>query len=147
MNNTFFEKSHLLCSKGDLVSLQDGVEKMDLVATCAQERANIKWRYAITTKLKFCCALLNNIPMRYLDAVIPQELLRRSDVNCLVTNGYRETYEDYLCLFRVVAIHSDQVSRKQAQLSCSVNFSTTLVMTQIILEECQWITFCLLKTL
>ena len=37
-NNTFFEKTLFLCSKGDLVSLQDRVEKMDLVETCAQER-------------------------------------------------------------------------------------------------------------
>ena len=38
--NTFFEKFYLLCSKWDLVSLQDRVEKMDLVKTCAQERQN-----------------------------------------------------------------------------------------------------------
>ena len=31
--NTFFERSHLLCSKGDLVSLRERVEKMDLVET------------------------------------------------------------------------------------------------------------------
>ena len=47
-NNTFFEKSQLLCSKGDLVSLQDTVKKMDLVETCAQERAKTKWWYALT---------------------------------------------------------------------------------------------------
>ena len=42
-NNTFLETSHLLCSKGDLVSLQDWIEKMDLVETCAQEREKTKW--------------------------------------------------------------------------------------------------------
>ena len=31
----------------------------------------------------------------------------------------------------------DQVSWKQTKLSCSVNFSTSLVMTQLTLEECQ----------
>ena len=56
--NTFVEKSHLLCSKGDLVSLQDKVEKMDLVETCAQERENIKWRFALTTNVTIFCALL-----------------------------------------------------------------------------------------
>ena len=104
-NNTFFEKSHFLCTKGDFVSLKDRVEKMDLVETCAQERATTKWRYALTTNVTFFCALLNNIPMGCLDAVIPEQLLRRSDVNCLVTNGYGETYKDYLCLFRPVAVH------------------------------------------
>ena len=104
-NNTFFEKSHLLCSEGDLVSLQDRVEKMDLIETCAQERANTKWRYGLFTNKTIFCALLNSIPMGCLDAVIPEQLLRRRDVNCLVTNGYGETYKDYLCLFRAVAAH------------------------------------------
>ena len=104
-NNTFFEKSHLLRSKGDLVSPQDRVEKLDLIETCAQERVNTKWRYALTTTVTVFCALLNNIPMGCLDAVIPEQLLRRRDVNCLVTNGYGETYKDYLCLFRAVAVH------------------------------------------
>ena len=104
-NNTFFEKSQLLCSKGDLVSLQDRVEKLDLIETSAQERANTKWRYALTTNVTVFCALLNNMPMGCLDAVIPEQLLRRNDVNCLVTNGYGETYKDYLCLFRAVAVH------------------------------------------
>ena len=40
--NTFFEKSHLLCSKGDLISLQHRIEKMDLVKTCTHERENTK---------------------------------------------------------------------------------------------------------
>ena len=78
---------------------------MDLIETCAQEKANTKWRYALTTNVTIFCVLLNNIPMEYLDAVIPEQLLRRRDVNCLVTNGYGETYKDYLCLFRAVAVH------------------------------------------
>ena len=43
--------------------------------------------------------------MGCLDAVIPEQLLKRRDVNCLVTNGYGETYKDSLCLFRAVAVH------------------------------------------
>ena len=51
------------------------------------------------------CALLKSIPMGYIDAVLPEQLLRRPDVNCLVSNGYGETYKDYLCLFRAIAVH------------------------------------------
>ena len=51
------------------------------------------------------CALLNKYPMGCLDAVIPEQLVRRSDVTFLVSNGYGETYKDYLCLFRAVAVH------------------------------------------
>ena len=103
--NNFFERSHLLCSKEDLVSLQYRVEKMDLVETCAQERANTKWRYALTTNVTILCALINNIPMGCLDALITEQLSRISDVNCLFTNGHGEAHKDYLCLFRAVAVH------------------------------------------
>ena len=91
-----FEKSHLLCSKGDLVSLHDRIEKMDLVETCAQERENTKWQFALTTNVTILCALLKSIPMGCIDAVLPEKLLRRSDLNCLVSNGYGKTYKDYL---------------------------------------------------
>ena len=104
-NNTFFEKYHLLCSKGDLVSLQDRVEKMDLVETCAQERENTKWQFALTTNVTIFSALLKNIPMGCIDAVLLEQYLRRPDVNCLVSNGYGEPYKDYLCLFRAIAVH------------------------------------------
>ena len=90
-NNAFFDKSHLLCSKGDLVSLQDRAEKMDLVETRAQERENTKWRFLLTTNVKIFCALLKNIPLGCIDAVLPEQLLRRPDVNCLVSNGEGET--------------------------------------------------------
>ena len=78
---------------------------MDLVETCAQERANKKLRYALTTNVTIFSALLNKISMGCLDAVIPEQLLSRSDINFLVTNGYGETEKDYLCLFRDVAVH------------------------------------------
>ena len=87
-NNTFFENFYLLCSKGDLVSLQDRVETMDLVETCAQERENTKWRFALTTDLTIFCVLLKDIPLGCIDAVLPEHLLRRSDVSCLVSNGF-----------------------------------------------------------
>ena len=43
--------------------------------------------------------------MGCIDAVLPEQLLRRPDVNCLVSNGYGETYKDYFCLFRAIAVH------------------------------------------
>ena len=73
--------------------------------TCAQERENTKWRFALTINVTIFCALLKSIPMRCIDAVLAEHLLRRSDVNCLVSNGYGETYKDYPCLFRAIAAH------------------------------------------
>ena len=46
-----------------------------------------------------------NIPMGCNDADLPEQLLRRSDVSCLVSNGYGETHKEYLCLFRAIGVH------------------------------------------
>ena len=78
---------------------------MDLVETCAQERKNTKWRFALTTIVTIFCALLKTIPMGCIDAVLPEQLLTQWSVNCLVSNGYGDTYKDYLCLFRAKAVH------------------------------------------
>ena len=78
---------------------------MGLVETCAQERTNTNWRYALTTNVKIFCALLNNIPIGCSDALIPEQLLRRSDVICVVTHEHGETHKDYICLIRAVAVH------------------------------------------
>ena len=44
----------------------------------AQERENTKWRFVLTTNETICCALLKNIPMGCIDAVLPEQLLRSS---------------------------------------------------------------------
>ena len=41
-NNTFFEKSNLLCTKADLITIQGKVDKFDIVEQCTQERQNTK---------------------------------------------------------------------------------------------------------
>ena len=37
-NNTLFEKSHLLCTKADLITIQRKVQNFDIVEQCTQER-------------------------------------------------------------------------------------------------------------
>ena len=39
------------------------------------------------------------------DSSLPEPLLRNLEVNCLVSNGHNEPYNDNLCLFRAIAIH------------------------------------------
>ena len=56
-NNTLFEKSHLLCTKADLITIQGKVEKFD-VEQCTQERQNTKWRFKLITNVTFFAALL-----------------------------------------------------------------------------------------
>ena len=119
---------------------------MDLVETCAQERENTRWRLALTTNVTKFCALLKNIPTACIDAVLPEQLLRRPDVNCLVSNGYGEIYKDYLCMFRALAVHCmDHLSWKRMQLISLELFFMNLDMTPSTSEEYQSITSCLLE--
>ena len=62
-NNTLFEKSHLFCTKADLITIRGKVEKFDIVEQCTQERQNTKWRFKLITNVTIFAALLKNIPM------------------------------------------------------------------------------------
>ena len=104
-NNTLFEKSHLLCTKADLITIQGKVEKFDIVEQCTQERQNTKWRFKLITNVTIFAALLKNIPMGCPDSVLPEPLLRHTQVNCLLSNKDKEPYKDHLCLFRALAMY------------------------------------------
>ena len=95
-NNTLFEKSHLLCMKADLITIQGKVEKFDIVEQCTQERQNTKWRFKLITNVTIFAALLKNIPIGCPDSVLPEPLLRHTQVNCLLSNKDKEPYKDHL---------------------------------------------------
>ena len=104
-NNTLFEKSHLLCTKADLITIQGKLEKFDIVEQCTQERQNTKWRFKLITNVTIFAALLKNIPMGCPDSVLPEPLLKNHSVNCLLSNKDKEPYKDHLCLFRALAMY------------------------------------------
>ena len=62
-NNTLFEKSHLLCTKADLITKKGKTEKFDIVEQCTQERQNTKWWFKMITNVTIFAALLKNIRM------------------------------------------------------------------------------------
>ena len=72
---------------------------------CTQERQNTKWRFKVITNVTIFAALLKNIPMGCPDSVLPEPLLRHTQVNCLLSNKDKEPYKDHLCLFRALATH------------------------------------------
>ena len=104
-NKTLFEKSHLLCTKADLITIQGKIEKFDIVEQCIQERQNTKWRFKLITNVTIFAALLKNIPMGCQDSVLPEPSLRHTQVNCLLSNKDKEPYKDHLCLFRALAMY------------------------------------------
>ena len=59
-NNTLFDKSILLCTKADLTTIQNKVNKQDIIEICTQERQNTKWRFKLITSMTIFVALLQN---------------------------------------------------------------------------------------
>ena len=105
-NNTLFDKSILLCTKADLTTIQNKVNKQDIIEICTQERQNTKWRSKLITNVTIFAALLKKVPMGCPDSMIPEPLLRNNHVNCLVSDrDTKQPYNDNLCLFRALAVH------------------------------------------
>ena len=114
-NNTLFEKSHLLCTKADLVSIQGKDEKFDILEQCTQERQNTKWRFNLITNVTIFAALLKNNPMGCPDSVLPEPLLKNLSVNCLLSNKDEQPYKDHLCLFCAITMYLHGHSNLDAQ--------------------------------
>ena len=104
-HNILFEKSHLLCTKADLITIQGKVEKFDIVEQCTQERQNTKWRFKLITKVTIFAALLKNVPMGCPDSVLPEPLLKNHSVNCLLSDKDKQPNRDHLCLFRALIMY------------------------------------------
>ena len=104
-NNTLFEKSYLLCTKADLITIQGQVEKFEIVEQCNHERQNRKWNFKLITNITIFATLLKNIPMGCPDSVLPEPLLKNHSDNCLLSNKDKEPYKDHLCLFRALAMN------------------------------------------
>ena len=71
-NITFFEKSHLLCNKAVLITIQGKVKKFDIVEQCTQKRQNTKWRFKLNTNVTIFAAWLKNFPIGCPDSVLPE---------------------------------------------------------------------------
>ena len=117
-NNTLFEKSHLLCTKTDLISYQVKVEKFDIVEQCTQKRQNTKWRFKLITNVTIFGALLKNIPMGCPDSVLPEPLLKNHSVNYLLSDKDKQPYKDHLCLFRALTMYLHGHCNVDDHLNC-----------------------------
>ena len=105
-NNTFMEKSKLVCTPDDIANLKEKLQKKDYFDLCTRERANTKWKFYKLTNVTVFAALFKNIPMGCKDRVLPEPLLRNCNVNCVTfERNTKQPYNDNLCLFRAVALH------------------------------------------
>ena len=81
------------------------MQKMDIVDIFTQERANTKWKLYKLTNLSVFASLLKDVPLGCNDTILPVQLLRNCNVNCLVfERNTRQPYNDKLCLLRTLAL-------------------------------------------
>ena len=90
---TMHTKTLLCCSKNRHYCVKNQfdyklgkIEKFDIVEQCIQERQTTKWRFKLTTNVTVFAALIKNIPLGCPDSVVPEFLLRHTQVNCLLSD-------------------------------------------------------------
>ena len=84
--STMFEKSHVLCKKATLITIQRKIEKFDTVEQYTQEGQNTKRRLKLISNSAFFDTLLTKISMGCPDSVLPEPLLKHTQINCLLSN-------------------------------------------------------------
>ena len=121
-NNTLLDRSKLVCTRDDLAKLKDFLNKNDVIESCNSERMNRKWRFYELTNLSVFAALLKDVPMGCKDAVLPETVLKNHTINCLTfEENTRQAYNDHLCLFRALALHSHGTRRLEEETSSLFN--------------------------
>ena len=82
------------------------------------ERLSTKWRHYKLPNLTAFAALLKDVPVVCKDAVLPEPLLRKGTINCLLFDeNTRQPYKDNLCLFRALALHLYENQRLEEETS------------------------------
>ena len=117
-NNTLLDRSKLVCTHDDLAKLKDFLNKTDVIESCSRERMNTKWRFHKLTNLTVFAALLNDVPMGCMDAVLPESLIKNHTINYLsFEENTRQPYNDNLGLFRALALHLHGTQRLEEETS------------------------------
>ena len=93
-------------TQADMTNLKDRMQKMDIVDICTRERTNTKWKFYKLLNLTLIASLLKDARMDCKHTDLPEPLLKNHNVNCLTfERNTRKPYNDYLRLFRALALH------------------------------------------
>ena len=113
-----------MCTQADMTYVKDRMQIVDIVDFCTQERTNTKWKFYNLTNITIFASLLKDVPMGCKDTVLPEPLLKNHNANCLTFGrNMRQPYNDNLCLFTALALHSHGNEDLQQETSKNFNFS------------------------
>lgn len=108
-NASIFDPPSLVRTEGEVHGFIDRVESTDLEETCIRRRPNTEWRlHAVTNITFYMYKMLGVGQLGCASPNLPEKLKRLRSVLTLVSNPKTGVaYEDNLCFFRCLAIHSD----------------------------------------
>ena len=105
-NNTLLDRSKHVFTHDDLAKMKGFLNKPDVIESCSREKMNTKWRFYKLTNLTVFAALLKDVPMGCMNAVLPEPLPKNHTINCpKFEENTREPYKDNLCVLRALALH------------------------------------------
>ena len=117
-NNNLLDRSKHVCTHDDFANLKGFLNETDVIESCSRERKNTKWRFYKLTSLTVFAALLKDVPMGCMNAVLREPLLRNCTINCLTyEENAKQPYNDNLFLFRALALHLHGTQRLEEETS------------------------------
>ena len=104
-NCLLLERSLLIANKEDMTEFQQRLDDLNIVELSTKEGSSTKWKMLFTTKVTNFAALLKSFPVGCKDILLPFNLVKRSDVDCLTYKCNKERYNENLCLLRAMCMH------------------------------------------
>ena len=120
-NSLLLERSIRIANKEDMTEFQQRLDDLNLVELSTRERSSTKWKLLFTTNVTSFAALLKSVPVGFKDILLPPNLVKRSDVNCLTYNSNKERYNDNFCLLRAVCMHKTGNERVEEETKKLLN--------------------------
>ena len=104
-NSLLLERSLLIANKEDMTEFQPRLDDLKNMELSTRKRSSTQWKLLFTTNVTIFASLLKIVPVCCKDILLPPNLVKRSDVNCLTYKSNKKRYNDNLCLLRAVSMH------------------------------------------
>ena len=104
-NSLLLDRSLVTANKEDLTEFQQRLDDMNIVELSTRERSSTKWKLFFFTNSTIFAALLKSFPVGCIDILLPPNLVKLRDVNCLTYKSNKERYNDNFCFLWAVCMH------------------------------------------
>ena len=104
-----------------MTEFQQRLDYLNIVGLSTKERSSNKWKLLFTTNVTIFAALLKIVPVGCKDILLPANLIKRSDVNCLTYKSNKEQYNDNIFLLKAVCVHKTGSERFEEETKKKIN--------------------------